>query len=256
MNNELFMLKGKTALVTGASSGLGAHFAHVTAEAGAQVVLCARRIDKLDKIVASIKANGGEATAIAMDVTRQDSIESALKQTESIYGTVQVLINNAGAASSGWFAKTTEKNWDMVMETNLKGAWRVAQAVTQHLLENDLGGSIVNISSILGLRVGLGESIYAISKAGVVQMTKAMALELASKDIRVNALCPGYFRTEMNMDYLSSEAGTTFIKSTPAKRTGNLNELTAPLLLLCSDAGSFINGITLPVDGGHLVQSL
>ena len=152
--------------------------------------------------------------------------------------------------------KVDEQNWDFIMDANLKGAWRVAQAVARRSVELDRPCNIINIASILGLRVGFGESIYAISKAGVVQMTKAMALELGRKQIRVNAICPGYFATEMNSDYLLSEAGQEYLANTPAGRMGQVEELTAPLLLLAGPGGSFVNGAVIPVDGGHLVSSL
>lgn len=256
MPNELLSLKNKVALVTGASSGLGAHFAKTLANAGAKVVLGARRTEKLKDVVDSITANGGQALAVAMDVTSGDSVNDALDQAEEHFGPITVLINNAGVADSKRFVNVDENSWDFTMDTNLKGAWRVATLVSQRLLQQKLNGSIVNVASILGLRVGFGESAYAISKAGVVQMTKAMALEMGYKGIRVNALCPGYFKTEMNADYFDSEKGQAYIASTPAKRLGELSELDAPLLMLASDAGSFVNGVALPVDGGHLVSSL
>jgi len=256
MSNELLSLKNKVALVTGASSGLGAHFAKTLANAGAKVILGARRVEKLKGVVDNIIANGGEALAVAMDVTNSESINNALDQGEATFGPITVLINNAGVADSKRFINIDETDWDVTMDTNLKGVWRVASQVSQRLLKQNLSGSIVNVASILGLRVGFGDSAYAISKAGVVQMTKAMALELGYKGIRVNALCPGYFKTEMNAGYFESDKGRAYIESTPAKRLGQLPELDAPLLLLAGDGGSFINGVALPVDGGHLVSAL
>lgn len=256
MYESLLSMKGKVALVTGASSGLGAHFAKVLAQAQAQVVVTARRTTKLSQLVADIESHGGKAIAVAMDVTDQASVVSAFDQAEAAFGTVDVLINNAGVADSKGFLKIDEESWDFLMDTNLKGAWRVAREAAQRLVNKGQPGSIVNISSILGLRVGVGHSTYCISKAGVIQMTKAMALELIRKGIRVNAICPGYFETEMNGDYFQTEAGQAYIAGTPARRLGSLNELDAPLLMLSSDAGSFISGVALPVDGAHLTSAL
>lgn len=249
-------LTGKVALVTGASSGLGAHFAKVLATAGAKVVVGARRVEKLQDLVGEIAESGGEAVAVAMDITDTTSVIQAIDDGEAAFGPITILINNAGVADSKRFINVDEGSWDFVMDTNLKGAWTVANQVSKRLMANKLGGSIVNIASILGLRVAVGESTYAISKAGVVQMTKAMALEFATKGIRVNAICPGYFKTEINADFFATEKGEAFIQATPARRLGKLQELNAPLLLLASDAGSFINGTAIPIDGGHTVSSL
>jgi NAD(P)-dependent dehydrogenase (short-subunit alcohol dehydrogenase family) len=251
-----YNLQGKVALVTGASSGLGAHFAKTLATAGANVIVAARRADRLKSLVDDIQNAGGKAHAVSMDVTNSDSVKAAIDEGESTFGSIEVLVNNAGVADSRRFINVDEDSWDFVMEANLKGAWRVANEVARRMISNDIAGAIVNIASILGLRQGFGESTYAVSKAGVVQMTKSMALELASKGIRVNAICPGYFKTEMNADYFDSDKGQTFIKGTPSRRLGELQELEGPLLLLCGDAGTFINGAAIPVDGGHLVSSL
>ena len=251
-----FDLTGKIALVTGASSGLGAHFAAVLAEAGAKVVVAARRKEKLDALVAEIENDAGIALAIDMDVTSASSVAAALDKVEAHFGGLDILVNNAGTAGSRHCLKEDEANWDAIMDTNLKGAWRVAHAVANRCVEAGRPCSIINIASILGLRVGFGESTYAVSKAAVVQMTKALALELARKQIRVNALCPGYFATEMNSDYLHSDKGQAYLQGTTAGRMGQLDELSGPLLLLASEAGSFINGAAIPVDGGHLVGSL
>ena len=249
-------LNNKLALVTGASSGLGEHFAQVLAEAGASVVVAARRIEKLGQLVARIEDSGGTAMAVQMDVTDSESVGRAIALIEEKYGQLSILVNNAGVADSRTFLKVDEASWHQTLNVNLTGAWRVAHAVTASMVATQTPGCVVNIASILGLRVGFGNSAYAVSKAGVLQMTKAMALELGSKGIRVNAICPGYIETEINEDYFSTEKGQAYIKTTPAGRTGRLDELNGPLLLLCSDAGSFINGVALPVDGGHLVSSL
>jgi len=240
-------------LVTGASSGLGKHFAKVLAAAGADVAVAARRTEKLDALVDEIDASGAKAFATAMDVTSAASVDEALNNIENELGTVTTLINNAGVADSRHCLKVD--GWDFVMNTNLKGAWRIAQAVAQRCVTAGSSGSIVNIASILALRVGFGESSYATSKAALVQLTKSMALELGSKGVRVNAVCPGYFSTEMN-DTFASESGQKMLQKGAFKRAGNLNELNGPILMLCSDAGSFMTGTAIPVDGGHLLSSL
>ena len=254
--SNMLSMAGKTALVTGASSGLGEHFARVLAAAGASVVVAARRTDRLETLVQELRAGGASAMAVALDVSSADSVEHALDTIEAELGVPDVLVNNAGVGASRYSLKVDEENWDFIMDTNLKGAWRVARGTAARAVAAGKPCSIVNIASILGLRVGFGESVYAASKAAVVQLTKAMALELGRKNIRVNALCPGYFSTELNSEYLASEQGQAMLGATPGGRAGELPELSAPLLLLASDAGSFINGVALPVDGGHLVSSL
>jgi len=193
---------------------------------------------------------------VAMDVTQVDSVAAAFDAAEQTFGTVNVLINNAGVAAPKMVHKTSEADWDFVVDTNLKGAWIVAAEAARRMDGAGNGGSIVNISSVLGLATSLGHGVYSASKAGVIQLTKHMALELADKNIRVNAICPGYFKTEMNGEYFESEAGKKYIGSTPAKRLGEMSEMNAPLLLLASDASSFINGVALPIDGGHLLMSI
>ncbi len=256
LNTQAFDLSGKVALITGASSGFGNHFARVLAEAGAKVVVAARREDKLLALVAEINASGGKALAVTMDVTQVASVAEAFDATEQAFGTVDVLINNAGVAAPKMVHKTSEADWDFVVDTNLKGAWIVAAEAARRMVGAGKGGSIVNISSVLGLATSLGHGVYSASKAGVIQLTKHMALELADKNIRVNAICPGYFKTEMNGEYFESAAGREYIGSTPAKRLGEMSEMNAPLLLLASDASSFINGVALPIDGGHLLMSI
>lgn len=254
--DQAFDLDGRVALVTGASSGFGAHFARVLAAAGASVVLGARRLDRLSALVEEISGQGGRAAAVAMDVLDGASVAAAFDVAEKTFGTVDVLVNNAGVAASRRFINSTEEDWDFVVDTNLKAVWRVGRECARRLVDAGTTGCIVNIASIVGLRPAFGEAIYGAAKAGVVHLTKTLSMELLRHGIRVNALCPGYFETEMNAAFFATEKGRHFIGQLPPRRLGALDELNAPLLLLASDAGSFINGIALPVDGGHLTQSL
>lgn len=246
-------LTGMRALITGASSGLGLHFAQVLARAGASVVLAARRVDALEDACETIRGSGGQARSTRMDVTNAESIRAALSQTG---GGFDILVNNAGLSIARPALETGEEDWDTVMDTNLKGAFLVAQAVARDMADNGRGGAIVNIASVLGIRVAGNVSSYAASKAGLVQLTKALALEWARLGIRVNALCPGYFETDLNRDFFASEAGKSLIKRIPQRRLGKPENLDGPLLLLCSDAGAYMTGTALAVDGGHLVSSL
>jgi NAD(P)-dependent dehydrogenase (short-subunit alcohol dehydrogenase family) len=253
---SMFNLKGKVALITGASSGLGRHFAIELAKAGAAVAACARRTDRLASTVSEIEAAGGRALGVGMDVTEPASVTHALDAVVGELGAVTLLINNAGVAEGKAALDVTEDDWDRVLDTNLKGAWTVAQAVAKRMIEAKTGGVIVNIASVLGLRVSKGVLPYAVSKAGLIQMTKALALELAKHNIRVNAIAPGYVETDINRAYLKSEEAQKTIKNVPMRRVGDLDELTGPLLLLASDASAYMTGAVLAVDGGHLVSSL
>jgi NAD(P)-dependent dehydrogenase (short-subunit alcohol dehydrogenase family) len=256
MDCKRFDLTGRVALVTGASSGFGAHFTRVLAAAGARVVAGARREDRLHRLVDEIAAAGGTAHAVGMDVTGAASVAAAFTAAEAKFGTVDLLVNNAGVAAPGPLHKTAEADWDWVVDTNLKGAWLVAAEAARRMLAARRGGAIINIASVLGMATSRGHGVYSATKAGVIQLTKLMALELAGKNIRVNAICPGYFKTEMNDEYFDSAAGQAYIAATPGGRLGRMEEMDGPLLLLASDAGSFINGALLPVDGGHLVMSI
>jgi NAD(P)-dependent dehydrogenase (short-subunit alcohol dehydrogenase family) len=244
-------LKGKTALVTGASGGLGLHFARLLASHGVRVTLAARRVEALKQACEDIAAAGGEAIAQALDVADAASVRRALDGTR-----FDILINNAGISGTGRAADLSEDDWDAVIDTNLKGVFLVAQAVARGMHEAGRGGAIVNIASILGTRVVGGVSAYAASKAGVIQLTKALALEWARDGIRVNALCPGYIETDINRDFFATEPGQQLIRRIPQRRLGRADELDGALLLLASHAGSYITGASLAVDGGHLVSSL
>ena len=243
-------------LVTGGSSGFGRHFARFLASNGAKVTLAARRAEALASAVAEIKATDGKAQSVMLDVTNADGINRALEQAEEKFGPIQAVVNNAGVTATKPALDQDERAWDSVVDTNLKGVWLVAQAAAKRMIANKVKGSIVNIASILGMRVAGAVAPYAISKAGVIQMTKALALEWARYGIRVNALAPGYFATELNDDFFESEHGKALIKRVPQRRLGQLSELDGPLLLLISNAGSFMTGSVVVVDGGHLVSGL
>ena len=253
---ELFSLAGQVALVTGASGGLGAHFAQVLATAGATVAVAARRDDRVAAVVSEIVSTGSRALAVSLDVTNLESVAGAFDVTEQDAGLVTVVVNNAGIVDGERALDVSESEWDRVIDTNLKGAWVVAQEAARRMIAANIGGSIVNIASILGFRVSGRIAPYAISKAGVVQMTKALALEWSRYNIRVNALAPGYVETDINREFLKSDAGAKLIRRIPQRRIGRPEDLDGSLLLLASDASGYMTGSIIPVDGGHLVSSL
>ena len=254
---NMFRLDGKRALVTGASSGLGRRFALTLGAAGAQVIVVARRADKLAGLVDEIVAAGGRAHAASLDVTDAKSIVACFDEIERTSGGApDVVVNNAGVTVTKPVLEQSEEDWDAVVGTNLKGGWMVAQEAARRLVAAGRPGSIINIASILGERVAGGVAPYAVSKAGLVQETKVLALELARYDIRVNAILPGYVVTDLNREFLASEAGEKLRARIPSRRFGQLEHLDGPLLLLASDAGRHMTGAMLAVDGGHLVSSL
>ncbi|MEK7819676.1 MAG: glucose 1-dehydrogenase [Pseudomonadota bacterium] len=257
MTSDIFSLAGKTALVTGASSaGFGRHFAGVLARAGANVVLAARRKDRLDAAVAELTGAGGRAAAVTMDVTDARSIAAGFDAAEAALGPVSILVDNAGVVTRKGSLETTPADWDQVMDVNLKGAFFVATEAARRMIAAHSGGAIVTIASIAGIRPAGGVATYAGSKAGIEHLTRTMAQEWARFGIRVNALAPGYFVTDLNRDFLDSEAGEAVKKRIPMRRFGAYGDLDGALLLLAADAGRFMTGATVVVDGGHLIAGL
>ncbi len=255
-STHAFSVAGKVALITGASSGFGKHFATVLAREGAKVGLAARRVDALQSLAQEIRGAGGVAAVAQLDVVDVASISTAIAAIERDLGRIDVLVNNSGTSIVKPTLEYTEQDWDAVVDVNLKGAFFVATEVARRMRADARGGSIINIESILSFRQTGHIPAYVASKAGLTQLTKTMALELARHNIRVNGIAPGYFSTDINRDYLASEAGAAMIKRIPQRRAGNVEDLDGPLLLLASDASRYMTGTTLVVDGGHLVSGL
>ncbi|MBL4786169.1 MAG: SDR family oxidoreductase [Cohaesibacteraceae bacterium] len=254
--NPPFSLEGETAFVTGASSGIGAHIAEVFARAGARVMLSARRLDRLETLRDKLKAEGLEADMVHLDVTDPDSIGTAFEYQQKLWGTAGIILNNSGIASLVAALDETDESWDHTIAVNLTGVRRIATVAAKAMVASGKSGSIINTASILGLRQAPGLTSYAVSKAGVIQLTKQLALEWAKHGIRVNAIAPGYFQTEINDGYFDTEGGQLLLKRIPMRRIGEMNELDGPALLLASQAGLYITGITIPIDGGHLLSTL
>jgi len=250
---ELFNLKGRVALVTGASSGLGARFAEVLAREGAPVALVARRTDRLAAVKTRIEQAGGRAIAIGADVLDRKAMMRAFDEAEKAFGTVTILVNNAGVAHSGRALELSEAEWRRIVGTDLDAVFFWSQEAARRMLAAGTGGAIVNVASVLGFGVSKGTAAYAVAKAGVIQLTKALGLELAFKGVRVNAIAPGWIVTDLNRDYLMSEQGAAMTREIPVGRFGEERDLDGALLLLASDAGRFITGATIVVDGGQMV---
>ena len=254
--STIFDLGGKVALVTGASGGLGLHFARTLSGAGAKVALAARRREQLEANVASIASAGGEAMAVAMDVTDPQSVERAVAEIAESLGPATIVVNNSGIAVPGTALDVDPDGWDKVMDTNVKGAWLVSRAAAKRMIEAKLEGSIVNIASILGFRVAGQVAPYATSKAGLLQLTRALAFEWARHRIRVNAIAPGYIETDINREFFASDPGKALIARIPQRRLGRPENLDGALLLLASDASAYMTGSAIVVDGGHLQSTL
>jgi len=251
-----FDLGGKLAVVTGAGSGLGRRFAEVLARAGAAVVLCGRRREPLEETRRSIRDGGGMATVLTMDVTDEKSVRNTFEQIVTDTGIPDILVNNAGVNRPMFATELSADDWDSVLDTNLKGCFLVAREFARRLIDAGRQGNVVNVASILGFRAQKAVSAYMASKAGLLHLNRALALEWAKYGIRVNALVPGYFRTEITDEFLDSPPGRKLIGNVPLQRPGELGELDAPFLLLASQAGSYMTGSAVVVDGGHLTSSL
>lgn len=250
---------GKRVLVTGASSGLGAHFARILAQGGARVAIAARRLDRLEALEQELAGISDDVTVVELDVADPASIVRSMAELVATGGGIDVLVNNAGVTGVKAAIDYTVEDFDSIIDVNLRGAFLVAREAAQAMRKSSAGqsgGSIINIASILGLRQAGHVAAYAISKAGVVQMTKLLALEWARYGIRVNALAPGYIETELNDGFWSTDAGKALIGRVPQRRLGQAHELDAPLLMLASDASSYMTGSIIVIDGGHSVSGL
>ena len=253
--SDLFSLKGRVALVTGASSGLGQQFARALADNGAAVALVARRTDRLEAFRAELEKSGARAIAIEADVTDPAAMKAAFDAAEKAFGTVTILVNNAGVAQKPLRAiEVGTEEWRRVLSVDLDAVFYWAQEGARRMIAAGQQGSIVNIASVLGFGVSKGTAAYAVAKAAVVQATQALAIELAFKGVRVNAIAPGWFVTEINDTYLESEAGNAMKRDIPMGRFGEKGDLDGALLLLASDAGRYMTGATIVVDGGQVVQ--
>jgi NAD(P)-dependent dehydrogenase (short-subunit alcohol dehydrogenase family) len=245
-----FDITGRVAIVTGASSGLGRHFALTLARAGAKVAIAARRAEALDETARQVEAFDGRALPIVLDVTDAASVRHCVAEAETELGPISILINNAGTAVEGMTLDQDESAWDSVIDTNLKGAWLMAKEVAAHMANIGHGGSIVNIASVLGQTGTAGVASYCASKAGLINLTRALAIEFAPHKVRVNALAPGYFATDLNRDFLSGPGGQSLKRRTPQQRFGEPGDLDGALMLLASDASRYMTGSVVTVDGG------
>ena len=251
---KLFSLQGKTALVTGAGTGMGRQFAATLAAAGAKVVCVARNLERLEQVAASIREAGGQAVAVDGDVGSSESVEAIFDAAEKAFGRVNVLVNSAAQVDFGLFPDLKDENWNNLINVNLSGMMRTCRSFSQRLIAAGEKGAIVNITSIIGTQVMAGVPTYCTLKAAANQLTKSMARDMFGHGIRVNAIAPGYFETEMAAPLFGSEVGKTLVERHPLQRLGQVQELDGPLLLLASDASSHMNGAIVTVDAGHSIQ--
>jgi len=247
---QLFSLQGRTALITGGGTGLGKEFALTLSAAGANVILAARRVEKLRETATLIEQQGGKVTTVAMDVTDADSVLQAFEKI-SAEMPADILVNNAGIIGTSSLLELGEEEWSQILATNLTGSWRVAKAVASALVAAKRPGSIINIASLLAVSAQKGTAPYAASKAGLIQLTRAMAIEWARYNINVNAIMPGYYATEISEDFLQTAAGQQLVKRVPLRRLGDPADLRGAILLLASKASSYMTGSVVTVDGGH-----
>lgn len=248
--DTIFDLKGKTALITGGGTGLGRQFATVLSGAGATVILCARRVDKLQQTADEISRAGGSAYCYAMDVTDTSSVASAFDQA-SAHGVVSILVNNAGTVAQPSLLELDEETWDGVQATNLKGAWLVAREAVARMIAKETPGTVINIASILGMAVQKGTGPYSASKAALLHLTRNMAVEWARYGVRVNAIAPGYYATDLAEEFLATPQGQAMLKGIPQRRLGDPADLSGAILLLASNASAYMTGSCITVDGGH-----
>ena len=252
---QLFDMTGKLALITGGGTGLGRQFAHTLAGAGASIILAARRAEPLQATADEVRAAGGEAHCIAIDVSDPASVRAAFDAIAGI-GILDVVVNNAGTAGGGSLLDATDETWDRLMDVNVKGAWHVARSAVQQMIARGRGGSIVNVASALGVAAQKGTANYPVAKAALLHLTRTMAVEWARYGVRVNALAPGYFRTDMSDGFLTSERGRAMVQRMPIRRLGDPAELGGALLLLASDASTYITGAVISIDGGLSIPTI
>jgi NAD(P)-dependent dehydrogenase (short-subunit alcohol dehydrogenase family) len=245
------VLAGKTVLLTGASAGLGLHFAHTLADAGAKLALGARRVERLESLAAELRGKGAEVAPVSLDVTDAKSVLAAIDAAEKALGPLDVLVNNAGVASPKWIVDTTEADYDMIMDTNAKGMWLVAQEVGRRMIARKKGGQIVIIASMGGLVPSRHLGAYGMSKAAAIHMTKVMALEWARHEINVNAICPGYVSTEMNGEFFASDEGKEFVSTFLRRRLMQPVDLDGPLLMLAAGISRAMTGSVIACDDGQ-----
>ncbi len=251
---DRFSLEGHTVMLTGAGSGMGRHFAHTLSDAGAKVICAARRTELIESVAAEVNAKGGQAVAVALDIGDTDSVTRAFDAGEKAFGTIDILINNAGQIVFAPFPDISDEQWSNLMNVNLMGCMRMSREFAKRLITAGKPGNIVNITSITGQQTKPYLSIYGTAKAALIHFTKQLAIDLLPHNIRANSIAPGYFRTELVDWYFDSPEGKLEVENLPAKRVGLLEELDGPLLLLTSDAGSYMNGAIVPVDYGHVVR--